>query len=82
MKNRKVLNLRVHLGGILGKTNYDSVQNKADMELTPVGVLLKSFGGSQVKNLLIPYSNCVEMRLDEEVEEEKKPVGRPPKEVA
>ena len=40
LKNRKVLNVRTHVGGLHGKTSYDSVRDGAKLELTPVGVLV------------------------------------------
>lgn len=45
MKNRKVLNLRTHLGGWLGKTSYDSEKDKCEMERWPDGVAIKSIKG-------------------------------------
>ena len=32
LKTMKVLNVRTHVGGLHGKTSYDSVKDKADME--------------------------------------------------
>lgn len=65
MKNKKVLNLRTHLGGLLAKQSYDSVKDKADMEVLAVGILIKTLKGKEV-NMLIPYSNVVEARLEGE----------------
>lgn len=78
MKNRKVLNLRTAVGGLLGKTSYDSVKHNAEMELWPIGVFLKSVEGRAV-NLLIWGPNIVECMLAPEDElEEKRGPGRPP----
>lgn len=78
MKNKKVLNLRTHVGGLHGKTSYDVVKDKAKMDLTPVGVLVEMPSKVQV---LIPYSNCTEIIVEDCVEEEqeKRGPGRPPK---
>jgi hypothetical protein len=83
MKNRKVLNLRTHVGGLHGKTSYDASQHECDMELWPVGVLLKSIKG-RVVNTLIPFANVVEVILapeaieaDQATEETKRGPGRP-----
>lgn len=80
---KKVLNVRTHVGGLHGKTSYDAEKDRADMELHPVGVLIKSREGLQMKNgekhyhLLIPYSNCTEVLIDPGVEEKKRGPGRP-----
>ncbi len=62
MKNHKVLNLRTHLGGLHGKTSFDAVKDKVDMELWPVGVYIKSIDSKPVE-MLIPFPNIVEARL-------------------
>ncbi len=62
MKNRKVLNLRTHVGGLYGKTSYDSEQHECDMELLPIGVLIKSIKGKPAE-LFIPFANIIEVRL-------------------
>lgn len=89
MKNRKVLNLRTHLGGLFGKTSYDADKDGAEMEITPVGVLVKSCKGKTFPPggaLLVPYPNCVEIIVSDEVEtddeDKKRGPGRPPKVVA
>lgn len=80
MKNRKVLNLRTHLGGLHGKTSYDSVKDSADMEVWPVGVLIKSLKGKPC-DILVPYPNVVEAVLapaeEEAPDETKRGPGRP-----
>lgn len=83
MKHYKVLNLRTHIGGLHGKTSYDSEKDGADMELWPVGVLLKSVPG-RAGNILIPFPNVVEIILapeaveaDAQAEETKRGPGRP-----
>lgn len=77
MKNRKVLNLRTHVGGLHGKTSYDNVKDKAEMELTPVGVVVDLPGRPTV---LVPWPNCTEVILAPEDKEEVAPrgPGRPP----
>ena len=66
MKNRKVLNLRTHLGGLYGKTSYDSKRDDVEMEIWPVGVYIKSIKGKYA-GVLVPYPNCVEVQLEPEV---------------
>lgn len=65
MKNRKVLNLRTHVGGLHGKTSYDAVKDKADMQVTAVGIFIEKLNGRHV-NILVPYPNCTEVQLGEE----------------
>jgi hypothetical protein len=81
MKNRKVLNLRTHIGGFHGKTSYDSQRNECDMELLANGVLIKSMKGKEC-NLFVPFANVVEAHLAPEEyfesEEPKRGPGRPP----
>ena len=71
MKNRKVLNLRTHVGGILAVTTYDHIQHKAVMELWPVGVYISSFKGV-ARSTLVPFANIIECQLAPEEAEEKK----------
>lgn len=81
MKDRKVLNLRTHVGGLHGKTSFDAVRDKAIMEVTAVGVLVSM--ESSAVDLLVPYSNCTEISLEKlpkQVEPDKRGPGRPPKE--
>lgn len=83
MKNYKVNNLRTHLGGVLGKTSYDAQKDDCDMEVWPVGVLIKTHKGREV-NLLVPYPNVVEAQVIVEVEapaelDQVRRRGRPPK---
>lgn len=95
MKNRKVLNLRTHLGGWLGQTSYDAEQHKCEMELTPAGVLIKTFKGEPLKRngklvyCLSNNSNNIETIIeavdDDDVGQtkesiEKRGPGRPAKE--
>lgn len=90
MKNRKVLNLRTHLGGWLGKTSYDFQRDKCDMELTPAGVAIKTLKGEPLLYsgrkvyCVSGNSNNVEMivEADDEpqAEETKRGPGRPAKE--
>ena len=81
LKTMKVLNIRTHVGGLHGKTSYDSIKDKADMEITPVGVLVKY----KSSNVLIPWPNCTEVILGAEgsagasEETEKRGPGRPPR---
>ncbi len=82
MKNRKVLNLRTHVAGVLGQNSYDSNKHGADMELTAVGVLIKSVRGRPGCNVLAPFGNVIEAILAPEAEEDAPRVGRPPKVVA
>lgn len=94
MKNRKVLNLRTHLGGWLGQTSYDAKQHGVEMELTPAGVMITKFKNEplifkgQKVYCLSANSNNIEMILaadDEEdapKSEEKRGPGRPPKDAA
>jgi len=85
MKNRKVLNLRCHLGGLHGKTSFDADQDRAEMELSAVGVVIKKINNEILLRkgkpfeLLIPYSNCVEVVIEPEQEEIRRSPGRPPK---
>lgn len=85
MKNRKVLNVRSHVGGLHGKTSYDAVKDRADMEVCAVGVVIKKLNGQplsvagQAYELLIPWPNCTEVLVEVEEEEEKRGPGRPPK---
>lgn len=86
----KVLNVRTSLGGLHGKTSYDAEKDKADMELTALGVKVKTLNGKPLvlKNgkqfhILLPYPNCseVQVEVDEdkaETEEVKRGPGRPP----
>jgi len=78
MKNRKVTNMRTHLGGLFGKTSYDSVKDSADMELLPIGVLIKEVGGRKC-NLLVWAGNIIETHLapEEIYPEDKRGPGRP-----
>lgn len=76
MKNRKVLNLRTHVGGLHGKTSYDHEKDKAALELTPIGVTVDLPGRPTV---LVPWPNCTEVVLGEETKEEApRGPGRPP----
>lgn len=81
MKDRKVLNLRTHLGGLHGKTSYDALKDTAEMELWPFGVFIKSIKGRDA-NILVPFPNVVEAVLApetiEEAQAEKRKPGRPP----
>lgn len=80
------MNVRTHVGGLHGKTSYDWKKDKAEMELTAMGVLVKSMGGKPMANperfyLLLPLSNCTEILVegsDELEEEPKRGPGRPP----
>lgn len=80
LKTMKVLNVRTHVGGLHGKTSYDAKKDNADMELTPLGVLVKHKG----TNVLIPWPNATEVILGDEgtagwnTEPEKRGPGRPP----
>lgn len=81
MKNRKVLNLRTHIAGVLALTSYDEKKHQADMELTAVGVLIRSLKGIK-QNILVPFPNIVEARLAEEddnTDPTPRGPGRPPK---
>lgn len=86
MKNYKVNNLRTHLGGVLGKTSYDAQRDECDMEVWPVGVLIKTHKGKEV-NLLVPYPNVVEAQVivtseaPAELEQIRRRPGRPPKDI-
>lgn len=75
MKNRKVLNVRTHVGGLHGKTSYDAKKDKIEMEITPVGVVVSGLGSN---DLLIPWPNCTEVLL----EREEKEAPRGPRSVA
>jgi hypothetical protein len=78
MKTYKVKNLRTHIAGLLGQTSYDSEKHEAEMELWPVGVLIKKIKGKEY-NLLEPFGNIIEARLEiDEQAEEKRGPGRPP----
>lgn len=94
MKGRKVLNLRTHLGGWLGKTSYDAVKDKCDMEINPLGVAIKSIKGEPILFLgkkvycVSCNSNNIEFLVEADEEESKAPEapkrgpGRPPLGVA
>jgi hypothetical protein len=91
MKNRKVLNVRCHVGaGIQGRLNYSHFgpTKKADgtypvldgeIELWPIGAYVVG------QNLLIPFTNITSLMLAPEdaapdaPETEKRGPGRPPK---
>lgn len=45
MKNRKVLNVRTHIGGLHGKTSFDEIVDKLDMYLEDQGVLIYQANG-------------------------------------
>lgn len=91
MKNRKVLNVRLHIGGLHGKTSYDADQDKVEMELTPIGVIVKALNGKPLErkgktvDLLLPYPNCTEILVETATDEapvdleSKRGPGRPPK---
>lgn len=68
---------------MLGKTSYDAQKDDCDMEVWPVGVLIKTHKGREV-NLLVPYPNVVEAQVIVEVEapaelDQVRRRGRPPK---
>lgn len=71
MKNRKVLNLRTHVGGLLAKTSIDSYTHKSDMELWPIGILVKTMDGKPFLNpkskepyeVFVPFANVVEVQV-------------------
>jgi hypothetical protein len=74
MKDRKVLNLRTHVGGVLGKTSYDAHKDAAEMELTAVGVMIhKIRRGSHIDtvSVLVPFANVIEVALAPEDEKKK-----------
>lgn len=78
MKNRKVLNFRASIGGLHGKTSFDAVKDKAEMELWPIGVYIKAINGVS-KDILFPFPNVIEVHMSpEEPEEDKRGPGRPP----
>lgn len=76
MKTYKVLNVRTHIAGVIGKTSYDSVKHDIDMELWPVGVFIKTMAGKPY-NLLEPFGNIIEAKLEYDEAEEKRGPGRP-----
>lgn len=94
MKNRKVLNLRTHLGGWLGKTSYDSEQDGCEMELTPAGVLIKKHKNEPIifkkkpVYILSSNSNNIEALIEafddapetKDAPDAKRGAGRPAKE--
>lgn len=93
MKARKVLNVRAHVGGLHGKTSYDAVKDKAEMEVSPAGIVLLSLGGKRLERdgkpceLLLPWPNCTEVILEPEqpapvAQAEPRGPGRPPKAAA
>lgn len=76
MKNRKVLNLRTHIAGVLSKTSYDHEKHMADMQLEYAGVLVKSIYmnsaiGQKEVNVLIPFGNIIEAVLAPEETKEQ-----------
>lgn len=84
MKPKKVLNLRTHVGGFLGKTSYDSVKHEVEMELLDGGVLIRTVKNKPC-NLFIPFANVVEVLLESDGEAApaiddviKRGPGRPP----
>lgn len=76
MMNKKVLNFRTHIGVVKGtKTSLDATVNEAEMELTPVGVFIRSIKGVK-QDILVPLNNVLEIQLAHD-EEEKRGPGRP-----
>lgn len=71
MKNRKVLQLRTHIAGILSVNSYDHKLHKAEMELTPVGVFVRVFK-EKPTSVLVPFANIIEVVLAPEEEEKTK----------
>lgn len=98
MKNRKVLNLRTHVGGLKAKTSIDSGTHKSEMELCPLGVIVKTLDGNAFFNpktkefyeILVPFANIIEVQISPADEKTEEPTGttsivkrgRPPKDSA
>ncbi len=80
------MNLRTHLGGLHGKTSYDAAKDNAEMEVSAVGVVIKTLNGrpivrdGKIVHLVVPYPNTTEIIIEAEEAEDEKPrgPGRPP----
>lgn len=87
MKSKKVLNVRIHLGGLHGKTSYDSEQDGADMVLEDGIITLRKLKNEPIiwKNkkvhLNFHSSNVFESitLAEDEQEEPRRGPGRPPR---
>ena len=86
MRLRKVMNLRTHLGGLFGKTSYDSNKDECEMiaDLDGAGIEITKLRGKDLDpTLFVGWNNVVEAQLArEETKTEEAPVkrgpGRPP----
>jgi len=62
MKNRKVKMVRMHVGVQLGTTvhtSVDHIRQEAEMEITPIGVYVKTKG----KEFVLPHGNIHSIEL-------------------
>lgn len=82
MRLRKVMNLRTHLGGLFGKTSYDSIKDECDMiaDLDGAGIEITKLKGKELDpTLFVGWNNVVEAQLVRgETKAEETPTKRGP----
>jgi hypothetical protein len=66
-----VKTVRRHVGGLMcgGSTTIEADKHKVQMQLLPVGVLVKEQSG---KSWVIPYPNVIDVLVEEKAEKPEK----------